>query len=85
MLFRSYRADLGDGEITLPGADGPRIVLCTAGAAALRARDGGVEDRDLTIGRGESCFIAPEDCPVVAAGPAALFIAASGIDPAPLA
>jgi hypothetical protein len=60
-------------------------VLCTAGAAALRARGGGVEAGDLTIGRGESCFIAAEDGPAVAAGPATLFIAAGGIAPAPLA
>jgi mannose-6-phosphate isomerase len=83
--FRLYRAELGDGELTLPGAEGARIVLCTAGAAALRSRGGGVEAGDLTIGRGESCFIAAEDGPVVAAGPATLFIAATGIDPAPLA
>jgi len=81
--FRLYRAELGDGETTLPGAEGPRIVLCTAGAAALRASGGGVEAGDLAIGRGESCFIAAEDGPVVAAGTATLFIAASGIDPAP--
>jgi mannose-6-phosphate isomerase len=83
--FRLYRAELGDGEVTLPGAEGARIALCTAGAAALRARAGGVEAGDLTIGRGESCFIAAADGPVVAAGPATVFIAAGGIDPAPLA
>ena len=83
--FRLYRAELGGGEIALPGAEGARIVLCTAGAAALRARGGGVEAADLTIGRGESCFIAADDGPVVAAGPATLFIAAIGIDPAPRA
>jgi len=83
--FRLYLAELGDGEITLPGADGARIVLCTAGAAALRAPAGRAEAAQLTIGRGESCFIAAADGPVVAAGPATLFIAASGIDPAPQA
>jgi mannose-6-phosphate isomerase len=81
--FRLYRAELGDGEITLPGADGARIVLCTAGAAELRAGGGASEARDLAVGRGESCFIAAADGPVTAAGPAMVFIAASGLDPAP--
>jgi mannose-6-phosphate isomerase len=82
--FRLYRAELGDAEITLPGVDGARIVLCTAGAAALRA-GGAIEAGDLTLGRGESCFIAAEDGAVTAAGPATVFIAATGIDPAPRA
>jgi mannose-6-phosphate isomerase len=83
--FRLYRAELGDGEITLPGVDGARIVLCTAGAAALRAGGGAIEAGDLTVGRGESCFIAAEDGAVTAAGPATVFIAATGLDPAPQA
>ena len=82
--FRLYRAELGDAEITLPGADGARIVLCTAGAAALRAGDA-IDAGDLTVGRGESCFIAAEDGAVTAAGPATVFIAATGIEPAPRA
>jgi mannose-6-phosphate isomerase len=81
--FRLFRAELGDGETTLPGAGGARIVLCAEGATALRARGGRVESADLTIGRGQSCFIAAEDGAVVAAGPATVFIAANGIDPAP--
>ena len=40
--FRLYRAELGDGEVTLPGAGGARIVLCTEGAATLRAGGGAV-------------------------------------------
>ena len=77
--FRLYRAELGDGETTtLPGAGGARIVLCTAGSAALRA--GGASGAgDLTVGRGESCFIAAEDGAVTAAGPATVFIAGTGI------
>jgi mannose-6-phosphate isomerase len=82
--FRLYRAELGGAEIRLPGAGGARIVLCTDGAALFRAV-GGAEAGDLTIGRGESCFIAAADDPVVASGPATVFIAASGTDPAPLA
>jgi mannose-6-phosphate isomerase len=86
--FRLYRAELGGGEITLPGAGGARIVLCTAGAAVLRAPDGGFADGDLavgdlTVGRGESCFVAAEDGAVTVAGPATVFIAASGLDPRP--
>ncbi len=39
--FRLYRAEPGAAEITLPG-DGARLVLCTEGAATLRAADGDV-------------------------------------------
>jgi mannose-6-phosphate isomerase len=80
--FRLYRAELGGGEAELPGTWGPRIVLCTEGTAVLRA--GGdaaaaVHGGDLTIARGESCFLAATDGVVTATGPAALFIAASGL------
>src|SRR6516164_2303186 len=37
--FALYVADLASGAVTLPGA-GPRIVLCTDGAAALAAESG---------------------------------------------
>ena len=60
-------------------------MLCTAGTAALRAGGGPTDAGDLTVGRGESCFIAAEDGPVTAAGPATVFVAASGLDPAPRA
>jgi mannose-6-phosphate isomerase len=83
--FRLYRAELGDGEISLPGADGARILLCIEGAVTLRARGGAAGTGDLSIGRGESCFVAAEDGAVTAAGPATAFIAATGIDPAPRA
>ena len=52
--FRLYRAQLRGGEVELPGAGGPRIVLCVEGTAMLRAGSG-----DLTAGRGESCFLPP--------------------------
>jgi mannose-6-phosphate isomerase len=81
--FRLYRAELGDGEIALPGAGGARIVLCTEGAALLRAGDGAVAPGELTVGRGESCFLAADDGAVTAAGPATVFIAASGLGPVP--
>jgi mannose-6-phosphate isomerase len=35
--FRLYRAELGGGAVELPGAGGPRIVLCTEGTAVLRS------------------------------------------------
>ncbi len=86
--FRLYRAELGGAEISLPGAGGARIVLCTEGAALLRARGGAGGDPgvgDLTVDRGESCFVAAEDGAVTVAGPATVFIATSGLDPVPSA
>ncbi len=81
--FRLYRAQLRGGEVELPGAGGPRIVLCIEGTAVLRASggaaDGGAVDGEhLTVGRGESCFLSAADGVVTAAGPATVFIAASG-------
>jgi mannose-6-phosphate isomerase len=81
--FRLYRAEPGDGEISLPGADGPRIVLCTEGAAVLRAGGGAVAPGALTVGRGESCFVAADDGAVTVTGPATVFIAAIGLGPMP--
>jgi mannose-6-phosphate isomerase len=77
--FRLYRAELGDGEIKLPGAGGPRIVLCTEGTALLRAGGAAPDGSDLTVGRGESCFLSAADGEVTATGPATAFIAASGL------
>lgn len=73
--FRLYRADLGPGEVTLPGADGARVVLCTEGTGALRANTG-----TLKLARGESCYLPATDGPLTAAGPATLFIAGTGIN-----
>jgi mannose-6-phosphate isomerase len=72
--FRLYRAELGMGEVTLPGA-GARLVLCTEGTVELRAADGGA----LKAGRGESCFLSACDGAVTASGPAVIFLAASGL------
>lgn len=72
--FRLYRAGLGAGEVTLPGADGARVVLCTEGTATLRAGSG-----TLKVAKGESCFLAAADGTVTASGPAMLFIAGPGI------
>jgi mannose-6-phosphate isomerase len=72
--FRLYRAELGPGEVTLPGG-GARILLCVDGAATLRARTG-----VLKIGRGESAYLSAADDAVTASGPATLFIAGRGLD-----
>jgi mannose-6-phosphate isomerase len=71
--FRLYVADLTGEAVTLPGA-GPRILLCTEGAAALRSASGA----QVSLGRGASCFAAAADGPVRATGPARLFLASTG-------
>ena len=73
--FRLYRAEIASGEITLPG-DGARLVLCMEGAVGLRGSGG----RALKAARGEACFLSAADGPVTASGPAAIFLAASGLD-----
>jgi mannose-6-phosphate isomerase len=70
--FRLYVADL-TGDVILPGS-GPRIMLCTEGAALLCSASG----TSVTLGRGESCFAAAADGPVRATGPARLFLASPG-------
>jgi mannose-6-phosphate isomerase len=74
--FRLYRAELRAAEVVLPGDGGARIVLCTEGAAVLRASSGA-----LKLARGEAAFLSAADGPVSASGPAALFIAGDGIGP----
>jgi mannose-6-phosphate isomerase len=71
--FRLYRAEPGTGGVALPGRGGPRIVLCTEGAALLRAESGTLE-----LARGQSCYLSAADELVTASGPAALFVAANG-------
>ncbi|HEX4088256.1 MAG TPA: mannose-6-phosphate isomerase, class I [Trebonia sp.] len=83
--FRLYRAELGDGELPLPGPGGARIVLCTEGAASLRPLVAPAGAAGVTVGRGQSCFVAAGDGQVAASGPATLFIAASGLGPMPRA
>jgi mannose-6-phosphate isomerase len=73
--FRLYRAEIPAAEIALPG-DGPRIALCTEGTVTLRSAAGG----RLKAGRGESCFLSAADGAATAAGPAAIFLASSGLD-----
>ncbi len=61
--------------MTLPGNGGARIVLCVEGVGALRASSG-----SLKVAKGESCYLSAADGAVTASGPAALFIAGSGLD-----
>ena len=72
--FRLYRAEISSGEITMPG-EGARVVLCVDGMVTLRAAAGGA----LKAGRGESCFVSAADGAITAAGPAVIFLAASGL------
>jgi mannose-6-phosphate isomerase len=71
--FRLYVADLAEPVIPWPAA-GPRIALCTDGAATLRADTG----ETLELPRGQSCFIPAADGPLHARGPARLVLAAPG-------
>jgi mannose-6-phosphate isomerase len=71
--FRLYLLDLTGQPLALPGA-GPRILLCTEGAVALRSDPGG----PLELGRGESCFLSAADAPVHAIGSARLVLATPG-------
>ena len=71
--FRLYVADLAEPVIPMPAA-GPRIALCTDGAATLRTDSG----ETVKLPRGESCFIPAADGPLHACGPARLFLAAPG-------
>ena len=71
--FRLYVADLAEPVIPMPAA-GPRIALCTDGAATLRTGSG----ETVKLPRGESCFIPAADGPLHACGPARLFLASPG-------
>jgi mannose-6-phosphate isomerase len=70
--FRLYRAALGAGPVTLPGA-GPRLVLSVDGTLTLTAAGA-----TLKLGQGESAFLSAADATVTAAGPAEAFIATVG-------
>jgi len=71
--FRLHLADLTGHSVTLPGA-GPRIILCTRGAALLHGESGG----HVKVGRGESCFVSAADGPVRGTGPAHVFLVSPG-------
>ena len=79
-------AELPEHTITLPGT-GPRIVLCTDGAALLQSDQREPDQREparpepgqaVKLARGESCFVSAADGPLRARGPARLFLAAPG-------
>jgi len=73
--FRLYVIELTGHSLTLPG-QGPRIALCTEGAATLRTEP--PDSKPIELSRGESCFISAADGPVLAAGRARLFLASPG-------
>lgn len=62
------------GEIHVPGAGLPRILLCVEGSATIAAEDG----RTLELSRGGSCFLPAGDRAVTLAGHAGLFLASPG-------
>jgi len=72
--FRMYRAEFGAVPYPLPGT-GPRIVLCMEGDLVLR----GAAGETLKAGRGESCYVSAADGVVTGSGPAAVFVAGTGI------
>jgi mannose-6-phosphate isomerase len=73
--FRLYLAELSAATIALPGG-GPRLVLCAEGTATLRSAAGS----ELTVRRGESCFLSAADHTPTASGPAVIFLAGSGVN-----
>ena len=78
--FRLYRAELGGGEVELPGTGGPRIVLCTEGTAVLRASGGAAAAAgDLTVAAASRAFCRPPTAWSPRPGRPAVFIAASGL------
>jgi mannose-6-phosphate isomerase len=70
--FRLYRLDLSGEPRALPAA-GPRILLCTEGRLVLRGESG-----ELSLRRGESCFLSAADGAVTGTGQARAFLAATG-------
>ena len=79
--FRLYRAELGDGEITLPGDGRPPDRALHRGRGRASGRRPG-RDRPTSPWAGASrASSPPTDGAVTAAGPATVFIAASGLRP----
>jgi mannose-6-phosphate isomerase len=73
--FRLYLAELSAATVALPGG-GPRLVLCAGGSATLRSAAGS----ELTVSRGQSCFVSAADGAITASGPAVIFLGESGIN-----
>jgi mannose-6-phosphate isomerase len=74
--FRLFAAHLAELTVTVP-CSGPRLVLCTSGAALLHTEAG----ESVKLARGESCFVSAADGPLHATGPARFFVAAPGQAP----
>jgi mannose-6-phosphate isomerase len=70
--FRLHVIELST-PLALPGA-GPRILLCLHGTCTLRAASG----QELSLSRGDSCFVPFTDAPVHATGQARLIQATPG-------
>ena len=74
-------AELPEHTITLPGT-GPRIVLCTDGAALLQSDQLGPDRPEpgpaVKLARGNPAFVSAADGALRARGPARLFLAAPG-------
>jgi mannose-6-phosphate isomerase len=80
--FRLYVVELTGNTVSLPG-EGPRILLCTEGSAALHPKPDSAAPHPtpgaaVELGRGQSCFIPAADGPVLATGRAHLFLASPG-------
>ena len=79
--FRLWRLDWSDrtaGDVVPLPEDGPRILLCTGGAAKVSAGSG----RSIALHRGESLWLDARDVAVKVAsldGPAQLFLATDGL------
>jgi mannose-6-phosphate isomerase len=80
--FRLYVVELTGNTVSLPG-EGPRILLCTEGSAALHPEPDSAAPHPepgaaVELSRGQSCFIPAADGPVLATGRAHLFLASPG-------
>ena len=73
--FRLSRLDLCDRPLTLLH-DGPQVLLVLEGELHLHAEHGGAQ---LTVGRGQSVWLAAADGPVRVSGPATVFRARDGL------
>jgi mannose-6-phosphate isomerase len=71
--FGLHVVNPGDRPVDLPG-EGPRIVLCAAGAAEMHSERGDA----VKLARGESCFVPAADGAVRCAGPGRFFVAGAG-------
>ncbi|MET9730539.1 mannose-6-phosphate isomerase, class I [Streptomyces sp. NPDC006458] len=73
--FTLYRTELTATAVPLVPSAGPRIVVCTAGAARLRGPDGEV----VSLRPGASCFLPDSDRGITVEGSGTLFVAGTGL------